>query len=202
MAKKLSEADIRAARTEKEYKRLAKAADTRMKRLEEAVKKGGKDANLLQYAYARAKYDLQQWQSDQQKKKGKTAKWEVKPKTQEELERRLADVKRFLLDETSKPKASSVSKAIYTIEEKYGVRLTESELINYFESGRADKFDSMYGSKTALRAIGYIKAASQKTVRNILKSLQDVQTFPDNVVRQKAIDMMKHHKYMVNRILE
>lgn len=203
MAKKKADAEIMFATT-KDYKKLAKVADERLRALERLSKQNNPMySGIKQYAYKRAQSDLGRWANRRRVDATKPLRFDVKVSSQKELEIRLADVKRFLLSETSTLRGV---KALYKnqgkkFREEYGVNLSPSQIVNYFATSRADKYDAMYGSKTALKALGYIQKTKAKTVAQLKKSMDKDKTLDDDVVKRVAEDMLKHHKQMTETIL-
>lgn len=142
------------------YHRLAKQADTRLRRLE---KLAGQDeyGNVMQYAYRSAVREL-------------TLNFGANPKSptfdrklpranngeiiREMYNERLAVLKDFLLSPTStKGGITEVyQKRAEKVNELYGSQLSWQDMADFFETGAAEKLFHDYGSKTVLNAIGTI----------------------------------------------
>lgn len=153
---------------EKYYRRLAKTADQRLVRLESYEHdKYFKTATL--WAYAKAQKDIQKWQN-----KGPDAKQlrfnTAPPKGGEQLIAKINDIKAFLESPTSTKQGiiNVYKKRADTVNKKYGTKFTWQQLAKYYESEDNEKWDAKFGSKTALRTLGYI----QKNKSKILDAIQ------------------------------
>lgn len=144
------------------YHRLAKQADTRLRRLEKLSAKEGFE-NVTQYAYRSAVREL-------------TLNFGANPKSptfdrklpranngeiiQEMYNERLAVLKDFLLSPSS---TKAGIKDIYqqradTIKENHGVDFTWQDMADFFETGAAEKLFKDYGSQTTMKAIGKLQS--------------------------------------------
>lgn len=148
---------------EKEYRKLAKRADQRLVRLE-GYKHDKNYATATQWAYAKAQKDIDKW--------GGTNRFNTKPPaTKTMLEAKINDIKNFL-DSPTSTKAGITSvykKRADTINKKYGTNFKWQDLATYYTSGMADKMDSKFGSKTALKTI----AAAQKNKKDVIKAIKE-----------------------------
>lgn len=140
----------------KEYRRLAKKADQRMVRLEKLSQQPGYKS-VKQFAYARAKRDIEAWQGGkkQQNPRFNTAP----PATTQALEAKIRDIKRFL-EAPSSTKASIkkiYEKGVKTTNERYGTDFTWEDLAIYFETQQAKNNAARYGSKTLIKALAIVK---------------------------------------------
>lgn len=126
------------------WKRLAKQADQRLVRLE-AYAHDENFNSVLRYAYARAMRDIQSFGG----KKRFNAR---KPTNPQELRARINDILTFLNSPTSTKQGiiAVYQKRANSINKKYGTNFTWQQLADYFQSGKADKMNSKYGSDTAL----------------------------------------------------
>lgn len=151
------------------YRRLAKTADQRLVRLEKASKeKYYKPAT--EWAYAKAQYDIKKWQKPGAGEPG-VLRFNTKPPEGEKLIAKINDIKSFLASPTStKSGITNVyKKRADTINARYGTNFNWKQLAKYFDTGMADLWDAKFGSKTALKAIGYI----QKNKEQIKKAIKD-----------------------------
>lgn len=142
----------------KEYKRLAKRADQRLVRLEAATVT---KPSVLDWAYKKAMYHIEQFTG---KKKGKMRFNVGIPKTEGLLKRKIEAIKQFLESPTSK--ISSIRKIekqrIKALNEKAGAKLSMSEWMKLFETGKFEDLIDSYGSSTAVEAIGTMKKDAKK----------------------------------------
>lgn len=145
------------------YKRLAKAADRRLRRLEE-LSKQPEFKKVKKYAYAVAMRDIQSFTP------GKKT-FDIKAPEDERLfKEKIAAMQHFLELPTS-TKAGIVEvyqKRTDTINKTYGTNFTWQELADYFNKGYSDKVAKQVGgSKTALYAIGKIQRTEEDLVKGI-----------------------------------
>ena len=169
----------------REYRKLAKRADQRMVRLEQAAGKKPEYQNALKYAYARAQKDLRKWNDPSRIESGKPLRFNTKPpKTKtgaidkRSLQEKINTIRKFLESDTSTIKPTKETKGIEGVynervkklNDKYGTNFTWETLAKYYEDGTAEKLAAKYGSKTALRIIAQI----QKKPKEVLKELESV----------------------------
>lgn len=152
------------------YKRLAKAADKRMDRLEQYSKEEG-FSTAKQWAYAKAMSDIKKWGTE------KSRRFFTKPpQDHEKFLAKINDIRTFLESPTSTKEGikNVYIKRVNTINERYGTQFTWDQFAKFVLSGQAALWDSKFGSKTALKAIARIQktgtkedidAADQKDVR-------------------------------------
>lgn len=148
---------------EKEYRRLAKKADQRLVRLE-GYQHDKDFKTATSWAYARAQRDIQKW--------GGTRRFNTKPpESTTMLMAKMADIRSFLDSPTStKSGISNVyQKRANTINREYGTQFTWQDLAEYHLSGMAEKMDSKFGSKTALKTI----AKAQKRKDEVIKAIKE-----------------------------
>lgn len=150
---------------QKLYKRLAKAADRRLRRLEE-LSRQPEFKKVKKYAYAVAMRDIQTFTP------GKKT-FDVKPPADEQLfKEKIAAMQHFLELPTS-TRAGIIEvyqKRADTINKTYGTNFSWQELADYFNKGYSDKVAKQVGgSKTALYAIGKI----QRTEEDLIKGIKE-----------------------------
>lgn len=171
----------------KQYNKLAKKADRRMRELER-FSRYEEYESILNYAYRSAKHSIEKWSPPGTE--DKLPRWQRNaPLDTNSLKGKIRDIENFLNKPTST--VTGVTK-IYkkrtdTINRKYGTNFTWKQLANYFESGVADKGDSKYGSKTTLRAVGEIQK-NKKEIINALKNKVDIHIQVDDVAVQNAVN--------------
>lgn len=138
----------------RDYRTLAKAADTRLIRLERLEEKEGY-GHATDYAYRRAMHDIKQWGGD------RATRFNTRPpEGVAALKAKMQDIKTFLSAETStKTGLRGVEqKRANTINEKYGTNFTPKELGKFFDSKLREKMDSkIKDSGTMVKVIGKIR---------------------------------------------
>lgn len=153
----------------KEYNKLAKKADRRMRQLER-YSRDPKFESILNYAYRAAKADIESWTPPGTKER--SPRWQRNtPLDTNSLKAKIKDIEKFLKKPTSTLTGTIkiYKKRTETINKKYGTSFTWEQLADYFETGFADKSSDKYGSKTTLIAIGQI----QKNKKEVLQALAD-----------------------------
>lgn len=161
----------------KDYRKLAKRADQRLKRLEDLS--GQKHyKSVLKYAYARAQKDIEAWSG-----KGATRFNTKPPANTRALQAKINDINEFLNSVTStksgitqiyKKRADTLNKN----NKKSGFNFKWDDLANYYESSLYKKLDKEYGSKTQLAVLNALKKAwdDSKKIKQIVdanKKLSD-----------------------------
>ena len=173
----------------KEYNKLAKKADRRMRELERFAR-DPKFESILNYAYRTAEKDISSWTPPGQKERA--PRWQRNaPADTNTLKAKIADIEKFLKKPTSTLTGviNIYKKRTDTINKRYGTSFTWEQLATYFESGLADKGGDKYGSKTVLKAIGVIQQNKQKVLDAIEKKTEDhIQV--QNVAVQNAVNGM------------
>lgn len=190
------------------FHRLAKAADTRLTRLEQAaggyvVTKGKEKGkvygpkqgfeSVLSYAYKQAMYDIRSLSGDRGGKRFNTAVKKNKDGSlnQAMLHAKINAVKRFLEAPTSMTSKieESYQKRADTLNATYGTKFTWQEMGRFFESAAYDKLRVMnYGSDFILKAVGEM----QKTVKpkKVEQSVQQNVRVPEDKVAGEIRDAM------------
>lgn len=155
------------------YKTLAKSADTRMRRLEQASQeeyyRGAEE-----YSYRVAMRNIDQWTPG-------GSRWDTAaPANKSSLIRKIEDIKTFLRSETSTKRGLTniAKRRVKTINEKYGTNFTWTEWANFANSSLNKKMDSEMGSSTKMMVLGKIlrnkdqivKAVQEANEKNIVVS--------------------------------
>ena len=176
------------------YRRLAQTADKRLERLEKYSNdkyfKPAKD-----WAYASAMKDIRSWNGESAKRFFRTP-----PKDEEKLIMKLNDIKKFLDSPTStKVGITNIYiKKANTINENYGTNFTWDELASYYERKTNEKWDSKFGSKTALKAIGRI----QKKAEELGIEIKDLKEKDFKSSNQDVIDIKIQEALKANMVKE
>lgn len=165
------------------YKRIAKAADQRLVRLEQLSKFDKKHfKGVKKFAYARAMEDISIY--------GKGKRFNTKsPDDPRLLKEKIMSIRHFLASPTS-TKAGIIEvyqKKADTLNKNYGTNLKWNDLANYFGNGQADKNFAQYGYKTSLYALGLI-TQTDKVIKGIKNNTNITMTGP---VTEQAIKMLK-----------
>lgn len=184
------------------YKRLAKTADQRLVRLEKLAKEPNYEPAEL-WAYRRARLDITKWNGG---KSPELYRFNVNmPKDQEKLLSKINDIKTFLQRPTSTKKGITdvYKKRTETINRKFGTTFTWQQMAKYFQSGTAEYWDGMYGSKTALRVMAVLQKNKDKLVNAVGKvDLKDLDTSgASNVVKSKIKELLAENKLNVKDLL-
>lgn len=133
---------------EKEYFRLAKVADQRLRALEK-YEQSPDFKVATKWAYAKAQRDIKSWGGLNRFGTGKNA---IKGLTDKELEMKIADINKFLQSKSSTKKGikETFIKRTNTFNKRYGTNVSWQEFANFVKSDAFKKLDSMFGSKTIM----------------------------------------------------
>lgn len=173
----------------KEYNKLAKKADRRMRELER-FSRDPKFESILKYAYRTAAKDIASWTPPG--KKEKLPRWQRNaPLDTNSLKAKIKDIEKFLRKPTSTMTGTVqiYKKRTETINKKYGTSFTWEQLADYFETGLADKASDQFGSKTVLKAIGVIQK-NKKEVLDKIKEKSEVHIQVKNIAVRNAVNGM------------
>lgn len=169
----------------KEYKKLAKKADSRLRALETYQhQKNFKTAT--KYAYARAQKDIKQW--------GGNKRFDTKaPMTIAGVQAKINDIKTFLEAPSSTKRGiiSIYQKRADTLNKKYGTNFTWKEMGNFFESGTFEKMSNMLGSKTSMKIIGQLQNSDEEVKKSIEKSADVNIKVEDWKIQDKINELLK-----------
>ena len=147
---------------EKYYRRLAKAADQRLVRLERLAE-NPLYQNIKKFAYEEALEDIHKWN-------GVTAsRFNTVPPEGDKLYEKIEDIKSFLTKQTSNVGGINLmyKRMANTFNAKYGTNFTYQQIMKYFDSQQNEKWNKLFGSKTALTVIGEIQKSAKKIKREV-----------------------------------
>ena len=153
----------------KEYKKLAKRADQRLVRLEEA-QRSGTIKNALHFAYQTAMKSIRKWSGEN------ANRFNRKPPTRiDSLRAKIRDIERFLGKASSR--VGGIKKqyidASKTMNKNFGTNFTAKDLIKFFESPEWEKYgngeNSAFGYDTYVTAIGILQDNEKELVKALKK---------------------------------
>lgn len=147
------------------YKAIAKAADQRLVNLERLSRKEGYE-HVLEWSYRLAMHDIkQEWGSKAKRFNRKL------PDDLRTIYKDINKVLQFMESPTSSKQGIDevYLKRAQTITDRYGVKVNWQNIASLFESKLYTKTDEKKGSKTVLKAIGFI----QRNTKSILKALDE-----------------------------
>ena len=182
-----------------EYNKLAKKADRMMRNLEKLSQEPGY-SNVLKYAYARAKKDIEGWTPPS--KKEKLPRWQRNmPMDTKELKAKIKDIKRFIESDTATKRGINkvYKKRVDTINKRYGTSFTWQDLAEYFDTGLKDKTDK-YGSKTVLVAIGRIQKSKEQVLKNFMEHKPTSMKIADETYKDAAGNEVKYGTAVEQRV--
>lgn len=145
------------------YRRLAKAADQRLVRIEGASHENH-FRGVKKWAYKSAMRNVKKWSGQD------ATRFNTKPpEDPEKMMAKIKDMQAFIESATSTKAGIKefYMKRTKTVNKKYGTNFTWEELATYYESEQNDLWDSIYGSKTALRTIAAIQENADKIIPKI-----------------------------------
>lgn len=166
------------------YRRLAKAADQRLVRLEKLAEEPGFEA-VKKYAYARAMRDIESYGGE-----GERLRFNTKPPEDRRMFReKIMDMRAFLSSPTSTRAGiiETYKKKVDSINAKFGTNYTWQQLADFFASGDADRLFKDYGSDTVMRAIGKIQKTQEEVKEGIEKNPNRHKDTPANLVARKIM---------------
>lgn len=175
------------------YKRLAKAADQRLLRLERLSEVDGYE-KVTKYAYDRAMRDLEVY--------GGGKRFNTKPPLNADgtvdnrlLSEKLADMRTFLSSVTSTKQGIT---QVYTqraksFNEKFGTDYTWQDLADFYQSGDAARMTKKYkNSDLVQRAIGIIQEADEQLEKELKQNKNiTMSKGKDKLVYNKALEMLE-----------
>lgn len=138
----------------KDYRTLAKAADTRLKRLENYSTEEGY-GHATDYAYRRAMHDIQVWSGE-----GANRFNRKPPEGIANLKRKMQDIKTFLSMETTTKKGLQTveQKRADTLNKEFGTNFTPKEIGKFFDSKLREKMEvKVKDSNTMVKTIAVMR---------------------------------------------
>lgn len=151
---------------EKEYFRLAKVADQRLRALEKYEQLPNFKV-ATKWAYVTAQRDIKSWGGTNRFGRGKNA---IKGLTDNELEMKISDINKFLNSKSSTKRGitSTYIKRANTFNKNYGTNISWQEFANFVRSDAFEKLDSMYGSKTIMEVFHKSRKMNKEEAQKII----------------------------------
>ncbi len=141
-----------------QLRKLAKRADQRMVRLEQAEGQRGYE-HITSFSYSKAEAEIERFSGTL--KEGQKPRWNrATPKTKQEVQAKIAAIQRFLGSETSTKTGvrQGYQHRAETLKAKYGVNVPWQDLGNFFESPAYQKLVGIIpGSKTVAKTLGTLQ---------------------------------------------
>lgn len=171
------------------YKRLAKAADQRLVRLEKlAGEKGYK--NVKSYSYARAMSDIQIYNPKGTRFNAKISK---DPRI---LKEQTMSVLQFLKAPTSTKMGidTAFRSRVETMNKKWGTNFTWQEMATFFQKGQADKIFGLFSgnSEPGMKAIATIRKAETSIKEGTESSLSFNLSGPEKEAVKRVLSRRKY----------
>ena len=180
------------------YRRLAKTADQRLVRLE-SYKYDKNFKTATKWAYNKAIKDIHKWSGSE------ADRFNVAPpESKEKLLSKINDIRSFLESPTSTKKGiiDVYKKRADTINERYGTNFTWQQLAKYYTSGEAEKWDSKFGSKTALKTIAVIQGNGKKLIDKIKAHDKKDVRVDDSVINKTVEKALKDEDLDLNMLFK
>lgn len=154
----------------RQLRKLAKRADQRMVRLEQAEGQRGYE-HITSFSYSKAEAEIERFSGTL--KEGQKPRWNrATPKTKQEVQAKIAAIQRFLGSETSTKTGvrQGYQRRAETLKSKYGVDIPWQDLGNFFESPAYQKLVGIIpGSKTVAKTLG----AMQRNKKAIVEAINE-----------------------------
>ena len=203
----------------KEYRKLAKRADQRLVRIEQQHEKGGKYANMINFAYKKAQVDIRKWSGEN------VRRFNVKPPSSTvSLKAKIKDIERFLQapSSTIMPTKDNIvrdlegnvsggglkmtfDKRAETLNRKFGKYLetpfTWENVGDFFESALWKKMDAKFkDSGTTLRAIGIIQK-NKKQIAAEINAKKPSHIHVDDMILDKRVNhLLRYYKKDIKKL--
>lgn len=186
----------------KEYNRLAKKADRRIRELER-FSRYKEFEGILNYAYRTAKKAIKKYTPPGYE--DKSPRWQRnEPLDTKTLKAKIKDIERFLEKPTSTVTGvvKIYKKRTATINRDYQTSFTWQQLANYFETGGlAEKGNDKFGSGTLLESIGVIQANKKKALDIIEGKTQDHIQVDNKKVRETVNTLLAEYQKDITDLL-
>lgn len=159
----------------KEFRRMAKQADTRLERLEKArAANPAENGEILQYAYKRAVRDINDFMYAKVQE-GRKPRFNnlYGVKTNRQLKAKMRAIQRFIGSKSSTVKGINevYAKRAASLSKKYkaeDLKITASTLAKIFDSGLWDKMkDRSFTSDTIFKTIAFIQRNTEKIKKQL-----------------------------------
>lgn len=152
---------------EKEYFKLSKVADQRLRALEK-YEDLENFKTATKWAYASAMRDIKSWGGTNRFGRGKNA---IKDLSDIELEMKIADINKFLQSKTSTKKGitSVYIQRANNFNTKYKTNVTWQEFAKFMHSDTYEKMDQQYGSKTIMKVFHTSRNFTKEEAEKIIK---------------------------------
>lgn len=175
---------------EKEYNRLAKKADARLRALESYQhQKNFKTAT--KWAYAKAMRDIKSWGGN------KRFQTSAKNLSDTELQMKMKDIETFLESPTSTKSGirEVYIKRVSTLNEKLGTNYTWHEFADFIKSDTYEKIDSLFGSNTIFSVVSKTKKLTKKMMEEIEKDKKKKEKFEKKYspIERETIEKLKEY---------
>lgn len=176
---------------QKFYRKLAKAADSRLIKLEEISKRKEYD-DVLEWAYKQAQYDIRYRFGEDANRFDRKLPNDIR-----KMKKSIKDVLTFLNAPTSTVTGINdvFVKRAGTISKRYGINVDWQTVGNLFNSTLYKKaIGNKYGSGTTIKAIGVIQA-NKKAVLKAIKDEEPISLQINNKELERKVNaMLSHYK--------
>lgn len=181
---------------EERYRKLAKAADQRLVRLEAASRERN-FKTATKWAYAKAARDIRSWGGDPDRPRFNQS---LKGMSETQMRERIAEVEEFILSKTStkqgiievyKKKADTLNKGgkegQYKDAQGFSqINITWEQLAELAQQGAFDKNDSnVPGSDTVILTLARYQKNKRNIIRDIKKSIKPQQHMTDAAAKRE-----------------
>ena len=149
---------------EKEYNRLAKKADARLRALE-SYQWDKNFKTSTKWAYAKAMRDIKSWGGN------KRFQTSVKNLSDTELKMKIKDIETFLNSPTSTKRGivNVYKKRIDTLNKNLGTNYTWDEFAKFLQSDVYKKIDGFFGSNTIFSVVGKTKNMNKEKIDRMIE---------------------------------
>lgn len=182
----------------KEYRRIAKAADQRLVRLEQ-ISTAENYKNAEKWSYSRAQRDIREWG-------GPTAtRFNIKPpKGDANVRAKIEDMLTFMKAPSSTKGGIRTihQKRAETINKEFGTNFTWEDLGKFFNSDLSKKMDENLGSPVKMKVIAEIRKKKKDIKKAIEESREKDLRVPDNMVGELVKDIVSKYGEDVLKYLE
>lgn len=173
---------------EKEYNRLAKKADARLRALESYQwDKNFKTAT--KWAYAKAMRDIKSWGGN------KRFHTSAKNLSDTELQMKIKDIETFLDSPTSTKRGilQVYKKRVDSLNKRLNTDYTWQEFTDFIQSDIYKKIDELYGSDTILSVVSKTKKLDKKIIEEIEDDKKKRENFEKDFapIEREAIEKLK-----------